>query len=173
MDQHNALQHFRDYLLEHQEEYDGLKDREKDWLTVKYGYFVLLSNIDTTPDDLLNQYFCRTEIESVFKTGKECLDLLPLRKWTDKTVRGKNLHDIVNTIVLLRLRKEYVPNGISTNEIAGKTQSLICSGGKNGLVHVETPNKKTKEYYGILGVEVPSNVRIGSFKAKVLGLKNV
>ncbi len=173
VDQHNALQRFRDYLLEHQEEYDGLKDKEKDWCTVKHGYFVLLSNIDATPDDLLSQYFCRTEIESVFKTGKEYLDLLPLRKWTDETVRGKILHDIVNTIVLLKLRKEYVPSGISINEIAGKTQSLMCSKGRNGLVRVETPNKKTKEYYGILGIEVPSNVRIDSFKAKVLSLKNV
>ena len=173
VDQYNALQRFRDYLLEHQEEYNGLKDKEKDWCTVKYGYFILLSNIDTTPDGLLGQYFCRTEIESVFKTSKEYLDLLPLRKWTDETVRGKILHDIINTIVLLKLRKEYVPSGISINEIAGKTQSLMCSRGKNGLVHVETPNKKTKEYYKILGIEVPSNVRIDSFKAKVLSLKNV
>ena len=48
-----------------------------------------------------------------------------------------------------------------------------CSRGKNGLIHVETPNEKTKEYYKILGVEVPSNVRLDSFKTKVLSLKNV
>lgn len=173
VDQYNALQRFRDYLLEHQGEYNELKDKDKDWCTVKYGYFILLSNIDTTPDDLLCQYFCRTEIESVFKTSKEYLDLLPLRKWTDETVRGKILHDIVNTIVLLKLREAFVSNGISINEIAGKTQSLMCSRGKNDLVHVETPNKKTKEYYNILGVEVPSNVRIGTFKTEVLSLTNV
>ena len=170
VDQYNALQRFRDYLLEHQEEYDKLKDKEKDWYTVKFGYFVLLSNIDTTPADLLSQYFCRTEIEAVFKTSKEYLDLLPLKKWTDETVRGKILHDIINTIVLLHLRKEYIPTGISINEIAGKTQSLMCNTDHNGIVNVETPNKKTKEYYNILGVEIPSNVRISVFKHKVLCL---
>lgn len=170
VDQYNALQRFRDYLIEHKEEYDSLKDKEKDWYTVKYGYFVLLSNIDTTPEDLLTQYFCRTEIETVFKTSKEYLDLLPLKKWTDETVRGKILHDVINTIVLLELRKEYIPSGISINEIAGKTQSLMCNKDRNGLVNVETPNKKTKEYYNLLGVEIPSNVRIDAFKHKVLCL---
>jgi len=168
VDQYNALQRFWDYLLEHQEEYDELKDKEKDWYTVKYGYFILLSNIDTTPADLLSQYFCRTEIETVFKTSKEYLDLLPLKKWTDETVRGKILHDVVNTIVLLELRKKYVPSGISINEIAGKTQSLMCNRNQNGLVNVETPNKKTKEYYKLIGVDIPSNVKIDAFKHKVL-----
>ena len=106
----------------------------------------------------------------MFKTSKEYLDLLPLKKWTDETVRGKILHDIINTIVLLHLRKEYIPTGISINEIAGKTQSLMCNTDHNGIVNVETPNKKTKEYYNILGVEIPSNVRISVFKHKVLCL---
>ena len=173
VDQYNALQRFRDYLLEHEKEYNALKDKDKDWYTVKYGYFVLLSNIDTTPADLLSQYFCRTEIETLFKTSKEYLDLLPLKKWTDETVRGKILHDIINTIVLLNLRKEYVPNGTSINEIAGKTQSLMCNRNRNGIVNVETANKKTKEYYKMIGIEIPSNVRISSFKHKVLRLREM
>lgn len=173
VDQQNALQRFQEYLLEHEVEYAEMKDKEKDWCTVKYGYFILLSNIDTTPVDLLSQYFCRTEIETVFKTSKEYLDLLPLKKWTDETVRGKILQDIINTIVLLQMRKEYVQSGISINEIAGKPQSLMCNKNQNGLVNVETANKKTKEYYQLRGIDIPSNVRVDSFKHKVLGLNNV
>ena len=170
VDQQNALQRFQEYLMDHEEDYADLSDKEKDWYTVKFGYFVLLSNIDTTPADLLSQYFCRTEIETVFKTSKEYLDLLPLKKWTNETVRGKILHDIINTIVLLQLRKEYVPSGISINEIAGRTQSLMCNRNRNGIVKVETANKKTKEYYKMIGIEIPSNVRIDTFKHKVLRL---
>lgn len=169
VDQQNALHRFQEYLLEHEEEYAELKDKEKDWCTVKYGYFVLLSNIDTTPVKLLSQYFCRTEIETVFKTSKEYLDLLPIKKWTNETVRGKMLLDIINTIVLLQLRKEYVSSGISINEIAGRTQSLMCYRNQNGIVNVETANKKTKEYYQILGIELPSIVKIEPFKHNVLG----
>lgn len=37
---------------------------------------------------MLSEYFGRTNIEYVFKTGQEYLDLLPLSKRTDATVRG-------------------------------------------------------------------------------------
>ena len=88
--------------------------------------FVLLSNIDSTPKDLLSEYFGRTDIEQIFKTSKEYLDLLPLSKWFDLTVRGKILHDVIGTIALLQLRKALCNTGISTTEIFGKTQSLMC-----------------------------------------------
>lgn len=152
VDHQNAMQRFRDYLIDHPEEYETLKNHEKDWYTVKFGYFVLISNIDTTPEELLTQYFCRTEIETVFKAGKDYLELMPLRKWTDQTVRGKILYDVINTIILLMLRKKFLNTGISMNEIAGKTQSLMCQRDSSGRVNVETPNKKTKEYYNLLDV---------------------
>jgi len=173
VDQHNALQRFRDYLLEHEEEYNSMKDKDKDWYTVKFGYFVLLSNLEMTPAELLSAYFERTEIETIFKTSKEYLDLLPLKKWTDQTVRGKILHDIINTIVLLELRKKFLPRGISINEISGRIQSLMCHRDNNGRVSVETPNKKTKEYYKLIGIEIPSMVRVEQFKRKVLGISEM
>jgi len=173
VDQHNALQRFRDYLLEHEEEYNSMKDKDKDWYTVKFGYFVLLSNLEMTPADLLSAYFERTEIETVFKSSKEYLDLLPLKKWTDQTVRGKILHDIINTIVLLELRKKFLARGISINEISGRTQSLMCHRDNNGRVRVETPNKKTMEYYKLIGIGIPSMVRVNEFKRKVLRISKM
>jgi|LFRM01.1.fsa_nt_gb hypothetical protein len=170
VDQQNALQRFRDYLIEHQDEYDAMKNTEKDWYTVKFGYFVLISNLDLTPAELLTAYFERTEIESVFKASKEYLGLLPLRKWTDQTVRGKILHDTINTIVLLDMRKQFLDSGISINEISGKTQSLMCRRDNHGRVYVETPNKKTKEYYNLMDVQIPSMVRVDQFKNKILGM---
>ena len=56
------------------------------------------------PKDLLIEYFARTDIESVFKTAKNYLDLLPLAKWTDTTVRGKILSDIIATLIYLQSR---------------------------------------------------------------------
>lgn len=144
--------------------------KEKDWYTVKYGYFVLLANKDTTPKELLSDYFCRTEIEEVFKTSKEYLDLLPLNKWTDTTIRGKILHDTIDTIVLLSLRKEVKGSGISTSEIFGRTQSLMCSKKSTGIVTTETPNKQVKEYYNLLGLSIPAHVKLKSFTRSV-GLK--
>ena len=70
MDQYNTLKRFSDYLACHEEEYAALKVKDKEWYTVKYGYFVLVSNIDATPKDLLSEYFGRTDIEIVFKQRK-------------------------------------------------------------------------------------------------------
>ena len=162
VDRTNALYRFSDYLLKHQDEYDAMKLAEKDWMTVKHGYFVLLSNIDTTSDDLLTMYFGRTEIEKVFKTSKEYLDLLPLSKWTDLTVRGKILHDIIDTTIYLMLQKKIMPTGISMTELFGKCQSLMCCNSR-GQIHVETPNKQVKQYYKYLDIRVPAHIRMDSF----------
>ena len=170
VDQYNALKRFSDYLIEHEEEFQQLKTRDKDWMTVKYGYFVLLSNIDATPAELLTEYFGRTDIEVVFKTSKEYLDLLPLSKWTDVTVRGKILHDIIDTIALLMFRKTMKQSGLSTSEIFGRCQSLMCSLNKQGDVKVETPNKQVKQYYKLSGIRVPGHVKVEKYKSD-LGLK--
>ena len=170
VDQYNALKRFSDYLVDHEDEYAELKVKDKDWYTVKYGYFVLVSNIDTSPKELLSDYFGRTDIEVVFKTAKEYLDLLPLSKWIDSTVRGKILHDIIDTTALLQLRKSMRQSGLSTSEIIGRCQSLMCCRKKDGTITVETPSKQVKEYYKIFGCNVPAHVKEESFR-KELGLK--
>ena len=171
VDQNNALQRLRDYRIDHEEEYEAMKDKDKDWYTVKFGYFVLLSNRDETPEQLLTEYFERTDIETVFKTSKEYLGLLPLSKWTDTTVRGKILHDIIDTIILLQLRKVILPAGISVTELAGKAQSLMCCLTRNGNVNVETPSRQVKRYYQLFDTKVPAHLNLNTFKTDVLGLK--
>ena len=168
VDQYNALKRFSDYLSEHEEEFAELKLKDKDWMTVKYGYFVLISNRDLTPKELLSEYFGRTDIEVVFKTSKEYLDLLPLSKWTDQTVRGKILHDIINTIVLLMLRKQLKHSGRSTSEIFGKCQGLMCSKNSNGVVNVETPSKQAKEYYKLFQIPVPAHVELSKYTGEIM-----
>lgn len=171
VDQYNALKRFSDYLSEHEEEYAELKAKDKDWMTVKYGYFVLISNMNLSPRDLLTEYFGRTDVEVVFKTSKEYLDLLPLSKWTDQTVRGKILHDIINTICLLELRKQLLSSGRSVSEIIGRCQSLMCFRNSKGMVTVETPAKQVKEYYKLLHSDVPAHVDLGKFSPAILKAK--
>lgn len=167
VDQYNALKRFSDYLVEHEEEYETLKAKDKDWLTVKYGYFILVSNIETEPKEMLSEYFGRTNIEYVFKTGKEYLDLLPLSKWTDETVRGKILQDIVSMTGFLMLRKNLTGSGLSISEIFGKCQSLMCFRNSRDIVTVETPCKQVKTYYKLFQMDVPAHVKIDDFRSKI------
>lgn len=168
VDKYNALKRFSDYLTEHEEDYEDLKVKDKDWMTVKYGYFVLVSNLSMTPKDLLSEYYGRTDIEVVFKTSKEYLDLLPLSKWSDITVRGKILHDIINTICLLLIRKELVHSGRSTSEIIGKCQSSMCHRNSKGMVTVQTPNKQVKEYYKIFGESIPAHIDLHKYISTIM-----
>ena len=170
VDQYNALKRFSDYLVDHEDDFSDLRVKDKDWYTVKYGYFVLISNIDSSPKELLSEYFGRTDIEVVFKTAKEYLDLLPLSKWTDTTVRGKILHDIINTTALLLLRKSMKQSGLSTSEIIGRCQSLMCCRKKDGTITIETPSKQVKDYYKLFGLTVPAHVKEGE-RRKAIGLK--
>ncbi len=173
VDHDNALKGYRSFLLDLEDgEFEKMKNCDKDWMTVKAGFFILVSNIDTTPEDMLTRYFGRCDIETVFKTCKEYLDLLPLSKWTDTTVRGKILSDIINTIIFLLLRKKINSSGHSTTEVYGKTQSLMCShNAKNGIVTVDSPNRQVKDYYKMLGIEVPAHVELDSFREQNLGIK--
>ena len=171
VDHNNALKRYSDYLLEHEEEYNSMKDKDKDWYTVKFGYFVLLSNINTSPAELLKEYFSRTTIEMVFKTQKEYLDLLPLSKWSDQTVRGKILNDIISTIVLLEFRKAVNEGGYSTSEIIGTTQSLMCFRNRDGMVTVETPGKKVRQYYKLAGIDIPAHVDTAQFIKNIFNIK--
>lgn len=168
VDQNNATKRFTEYLAEHEEEYDEMKAKDKDWMMVKYGYFVLVSNRDLEPKDLLTEYFGRTDIEAVFKTSKEYLDLLPLSKWTDQTIRGKILHDIINTIVRLSLQKRLAVTGKSVSEIVGKSQSLMCFCKNNKIVTVETPNKQVYEYYKYFGLNAPAHIELSNYVLSIM-----
>ena len=93
---------------------------------------------------------------------------MPISKWTDLTVRGKILADIIDTIVLLLFRKKLKDTSYATTAVFGKTQSLMCFRNGSGIVTVETPSKQVKQFYTILGTKVPSHVKLQEFISGVM-----
>lgn len=165
----NALWKFERYVLDKPEEYNALSDKEKTKKTYEFGFFVLISNIKMEPSEALDWYFGRMDIESFFKTSKEYLDLLPISKWTDTTVRGKILSDIISTSIYIDMRDSAHRAEFSMVREIGQTQSLMCSK-KDDMVYVEFPNKNTKELYSSMGVEVPSHLSVARFREDVLDI---
>lgn len=80
VDKDNALELGRQNRMKDPEAYEKLSMADKNWFGVKFGYFVLITNRTMTPADTLDSYFSRADIETVFKTGKEYLDILPIEK---------------------------------------------------------------------------------------------
>ena len=70
----------------------------------------------------------------------------------------------------VRWRKYMRQSGLSTSEIIGRFQSLMCCRKKDGTITVETPNKQVKEYYKLFGFNVPAHVKEESCR-KEIGLK--
>ena len=172
VDKDNALELGRKYQLEHEKEYQAMKDKDKNWYSVKYGYFVLVSNKKKEPDEMLDDYFGRTKIETIFKTSKEYLDLLPLSKWTDQSVRGKILSDIISTIALLEMRKKLSKAGLSTTKLIGKTQSLMCMKKNDGTILVETPNRHVRQFYQDMSIMIPGHFMLEKFRSDIVHIRD-
>ena len=168
VDKDNALEGCRKYRYEHEKEYQEMADKDKNWYAVKYGFFILISNKKLEPDEMLDEYYGRTDIEGIFKTSKEYLDLLPLSKWTDQTVRGKILNDIIATIVFLQIRRKLTKIGISMTKLIGKTQSLMCIKKADGTIMVEVPNKQVRQFYKDLDITVPTSFKLEQFRASTI-----
>ena len=157
--------------MEHEEEYGKMTMAEKSWTEVSFGYFVLLSNNDKdlTPEELLDDYFGRTGIESVIKTAKEYVNLLPLCKWNVTTISGKILLDIIDLIIYLQLREKMAGENRAVTEMFGNAQSLMCHCDTNGTIKIETPNKKVKEFAKSLGTKIPAFIKLSELKKMAFG----
>ena len=168
IDRDRALSLGRSYRQNNRDEYEALSDKEKNWMEVKNGYFVLVSNIDSTPAETLERYFGRMDIESFFKTSKEYLSLLPLSKWTRETIEGKLLNDMISTIVYLKIRKALSGTGLSMSKLFGRASSLMCTRKKDGTVIVEEANRQVKEIFKAAGIKIPSSLDFEEFEESCL-----
>ena len=163
VDKENALTGFRKYLSEHGEDYEALSLAEKDYKTVEYGYFVLISTYVMEPKDLLIEYFARTDIEGIFKTAKNYLDLLPLAKWTDQTIRGKILSDMIVTPIYLQARLQVNKVKKSMTSAIGAMEASICLVNNQKKVIVDYPTKKVKELRDSLNLTKDSSISLDDY----------
>jgi hypothetical protein len=168
VDHENASAHYRDYLYRHADEYEGMSMKEKNHVRYRGGFFVLVSNVDTTPERLLDRYYGRTEIETALNCGKEYLGMLPLNKHRESTVNGKLMQDMISLIVYLRIRKVTVPTGRSVSDHIYDLQSLDCYlSGRNGLV-VNPANRQAKAAYRLFNSKIPSKVDLDEYRKRML-----
>lgn len=170
VDHYNALKGYTEFVTKKPDEFERLSNREKDWYKVKNGYFVLISNYRKTPAEMLDDYFSRTRIETTFKTDKEYLKLLPLRKWNDTTIRGKILSDVIDSIIRQTAHELGRGTIYSMSSMIGKTQSLMCFiDGRDNTIYVDAPCKQVKDYYKGYGISIPETLNLESYTAGVFG----
>lgn len=112
----------------------------------------------------MDEYFERIQIEAIFKTAKDYINLLPLSKWTLTRIRGKLLLDIISTIIVKNIIKNIPDKFISVSEIFSKTRSLMCTANNEGKVVIEIPNKKTKNYFSMINTVVRASLSLDDLR---------
>ena len=169
IDRERALREYETYATEHEAEYQAHSDKEKIWDSVRFGYFVLLSNIESTPQEMLNQYLNRVQIEEVFKSSKSFEGLLPLSKWTAVTVKGKILADMIDTIVRTMLLKQLPEFEGSIMDLFYNASSVDCFRGPESRLTIETPNKQARAAYRIFKEEIPGQLNLPEWQQRIYG----
>lgn len=167
IDRERALREYEKYVEEHEAEYEEHSDSEKIWDSVRFGYFVLLSNIETTPQDMLCRYLDRVQIEEVFKDSKTFEGLLPLAKWTAQTVRGKIMSDMIDTIIRILLLKQLPKYSGSLMDIFYDASSLDCFRGSDQWIRIEAPNKQAKAAFRAFDEPIPGVLDTNQWKAQL------
>lgn len=169
IDMQRADAELQKYMEKHADDFRNLSDKEKKFRRDKGGFFILVCNKIYTPEELLSKYFGRTHIETIFKTSKEYLNLLPLKKWTDQTVRGKILADIIGTIIVLEMRKKKQDDPVAITQIMNHAKSITCCRDNNGEVTIETPNRQARENLKKLDLVVPGYLTISDYRDSIFG----
>lgn len=156
IDRERALREYEKYVAEHEADYETHSNSEKVWDSVRFGYFVLLADFITSPQDALNRYLDRVQIEEVFKSSKSFEGLLPLSKWTALTVKGKILVDMIDTIVRNTLLKTLPDYHGSLMDLFYNASSLDCTRTQGSdHITIETPSKQAKTAFKTFGEKIP------------------
>lgn len=167
VDDENASSAFKDLLSRRSDEYGSMKMKDKNRARYGGGFFILISNMEKTPSEILDDYFGRVSIEIVFKTAKGYLGLLPLNRQNEMTVNGKILQDVVDTTVFLMLRKLTVPTGRSLSDYIYDLQSVMAHRSGKDIITVEYINKRARNAFNVFGVDVVSSLVLDSYKDSI------
>lgn len=167
VDHENASEYYKGYLLKDAEEYEKMTMKAKNRVRYRGGFFVLVSNIDTEPDKMLDRYYGRTEVETVFNCGKEYIGMLPLSKQGADTVSGKIMQDVITLIVYMQIRKVTTPTGRSVSDYIYDLQSLDCYRGDEDTIIVSAPNRQAKAAYSLFGYDIPNRLSIKEYRDRM------
>jgi hypothetical protein len=168
VDKDNMLTLARKDKLEHPEKWEKLIPAEMEKREIEFGFFILISNKEAAPGDILEEYFGRCTIESVFKSAKEYLSILPIAKWDKTKVLGKILSDSIRTIVYLMFRSASKNKSIDVDKMLRKSQALNCIKNGEDQAIVETAGKQIREFFDAFGYTVPAVVNLNEIRNDLL-----
>ena len=168
VDKYNAMHLGNKWINDNRTDYEKMNETEREWLDVKHGFFILISNKAATPEEMLRSYFGRTDIESFFKTGKDRFDSLDSGKWTTQTAKGKMLTDMIGLIAYNALETVAIKANVSVRDLLGLASGTEATAMKNGKLIISTPNKQVKMIAETTGHMIPGSIDVNEWRKEVM-----
>lgn len=75
---------------------------------------------------------------------------------------------LFSLIVYTGIRQKITPTGESMTTVFGRATSLMCFTDKNGITHVETPNKQIRDYTKAMELTIPGTLKTSSLVSELL-----
>jgi transposase len=122
---------------------DKLSDVEVSERMGRLGVFVLLSSRDVDTSEVLGLYYLRGAVEEVFRVGKCCVDLLPLRVHGEETFRGVLFLNFL-AVVLYKNFQVMLPVDVSVESALLVLRNWICKVFDDGAILPAEPSKKQR-----------------------------
>ena len=114
------------------------------------GKFVLVSNKELTPNELLPLYYARQSAENAFGFSKSNLNLLPLRVHSIQNLRGYIFLSYLALLLSLEIQDK-LKNLCSLHEALKLAHNHFCEIYDSEIISLE-PSRRLKEVYGRLGL---------------------
>jgi transposase len=104
---------YNSYLMNSDEDDEETKSRNK----LISGVFMLYSDKDNSPLEILKKYRLRDGIEKLIRHNKTNLDLLPLGKRSMQTVQGHCLINFLNSAIYIDIYNKIMKQNITVDEL--------------------------------------------------------
>jgi transposase len=145
-------------LSDHKKNEHSIEKDSMDFYFKKSGIMILISSKKIETIDIISSYYIRQNIEQIFGFFKDDLELLPIRKHNDNTIKGYLFLQFIILILFLEFRKK-LEGKYTVEQAILHARNLKCKIFEKTIL-VSEANKKQAEIYKLGDVVVPKNLGI-------------
>jgi transposase len=145
-------------LSNHEKKTLSIEQENLDYYFKKSGVMILVSSKKIESIEIISSYYIRQNIEQIFGFFKDDLDLLPIRKHNDNTIKGYLFLQFITLILFLQFRNK-LEEKYTVEQAVLLTRNLKCKVFEKNILVLEA-NKKQTEIYQLAEIVVPKNLGI-------------
>lgn len=123
----------------------------------KSGIFVILASLPFQPDDILDVYYTRQQVEQYFDLGKGLARLIPLRVHNEDRVLGHLLLSQIAATVNLYIQKKMRWSATDSVEMFLGLRNQKCAVYSTRIVPNE-PQSAATQYYNKFKIKCPTAI---------------